>query len=210
VKSETTSFSFIIPQKVSIPSDYQPHRVLIASSDKEAEFSYYAIPKLSKFAFLKANFKNPFSFPLLAGKMNIFLDSRLVSASSLDKTISADEDIKLSLGIDEGIRIERKLQKKYTEYSGVISKETKVNYEYAHELVNSRDKEINITINDNFPVSRNEKIKVELDAPKKDEAEISDEGIIIWKVKLAPGEKKKLALKFRVEYPKELNVTGLE
>lgn len=210
VKSETTSFSFIIPRKVSIPSDYQPHRVLIASSEKEAEFTYSAIPKLSKYAYLKANFKNPFLFPLLAGKMNVFLDGRLVSASSSDKTISPDEDIKLSLGVDEGITIERKLKKKFTEYSGIISKETKVNYEYAHELVNAKDKEIIISINDHFPVSRNEKIKVDLEAPKKDEAEISADGIITWKVKLAPGEKKNLALKFRVEYPKDLTVTGLE
>lgn len=210
VKSETTSFSFIIPQKVTIPSDYQPHRVLIASSEKEAEFTYSAIPKLSKYAYLKANFKNPFLFPLLSGKMNVFLDGRLVSASSSDKTISPDEDIKLSLGVDEGITIERKLKKKFTEYSGIISKETKVNYKYAHELVNAKDKEIIITINDNFPVSRNEKIKVELEAPKKDEAEISADGIITWKVKLAPGEKTNLALKFRVEYPKDLSVTGLE
>jgi uncharacterized protein (TIGR02231 family) len=210
VKSETTSFSFIIPQKVNIPSDYQSHRVLIASSDKEAELSYYAIPKLSKFAFLKANFKNPFSFPLLAGKMNVFLENRFVSSSSSDKTISPDEDIKLSLGIDEGIRIERKLLKKFTEYAGVISKEAKVNYEFSQEILNAKNKEITITINDNFPVSQNEKIKVELEAPKMNEAEISAEGIITWKVKLAPGEKKNLALKFRVEYPKELNVTGLE
>lgn len=210
VKSETTSFSFIIPQRINIPSDYQPHRVLIAFSDKEAEFSYYAIPKLSKFAYLKANFKNPFLFPLLAGKMNVFLDSRLVRASSFDKTISAAEDIKLSLGIDEGIMIDRKLIKKFTEYSGLISKETKMNYEYSHELVNSKGKEITMTISDNFPISRNEKIKVDLEEPKKDEAEISSDGIISWKVKLAPGEKKKLSMKFRVEYPKELTITGLE
>lgn len=210
VKSETTSFSFIIPRKVSIPSDYQPHRILIASSEKEAEFTYSAIPKLSKYAYLKANFKNPFLFPLLSGRMNVFLDGRLVSASSSDKTISPDEDIKLSLGVDEGITIERKLKKKFTEYSGLISKETKVNYEYTHELVNAKDKEINISINDHFPVSRNEKIKVDLESPKKDVAEISADGIITWKVKLAPGEKKNLSLKFRVEYPKDLTVTGLE
>jgi hypothetical protein len=29
-------------------------------------------------------------------------------------------------------------------------------------------------------------------------------------VKLAPGEKKNLSLKFRVEYPKDLTITGLE
>ena len=210
VKPETTSFSFIIPQKVSIPSDNQQHRVLISSSEKEVGLSYYAIPKLSKYAYLKANFKNPFLFPLLAGKMNIFLDGRLVGASSSDKTIAPDEDIKLSLGVDEGIMIERKLVKKFTEHPGLISKETKVNYEYSHKLANGKSKDITITINDNFPVSRNEMIKVALDAPKINEADISSDGIITWKVKLAPGEKKNLSLKFRVEYPKDLTVTGLE
>ena len=210
VKSETTSFSFIIPQKVSIPSDNQTHRVLIASSDKDAAFSYYAIPKLAKFAYLKADFKNPFSFPLLAGKTNVFLDGRLVSASPSDKTISPDEEIKLSLGVDESIRLERKLIKKFTEYSGIVSKETKINYEYSHELVNGKAKAITIAINDQFPVSRNEKIKVELEAPKKGEAEISADNIITWKVTLAPGEKKNLPLKFSVSYPKDLTVTGIE
>ncbi len=210
VQSEKTSFSFILPRKVSIPSDFNPHRVMIASSEKETALSYSSIPKLSKYAYLKADFKNPFSFPLLAGRMNIFLDGRLVGKSSSDITILPDEDINLSLGIDEGIKIERKLQKKFTEYSGVITKDTKMNYEYVNELVNAKDKPIIITINDNFPVSRNEKIKVDLLAPKKGEAEISDEGIITWKVKLASGEKKDLALKFRVEYPKDLDVTGLE
>lgn len=210
VKAETTSFSFIIPKKVTVPSDGQPHRVLVASSEKEAEFSYSAIPKLSKYAYLKALFKNPFLFPLLEGKMNVFLDGRFVSASSSGKTISPDEDMKLSLGIDEGIRIERKLEKKFTEYAGLISKETKVNYAYRHELANTKDKGIMISIHDHFPVSRNEKIKVFLEAPGKDEAEISSDGIITWKVKLAPGEKKDIALKFRVEYPKDMTVTGLE
>ncbi len=210
VKAETTSFSFIIPKKVTVPSDGQPHRVLVASSEKEAEFSYFAIPKLSKYAYLKAHFKNPFLFPLLEGKMNVFLDGRFVSAVSSGKTISPDEEMKLSLGIDEGIKIERKLEKKFTEYAGLISKETKVNYAYRHELANTKDKEIMISLHDHFPVSRNEKIKVFLEAPGKDEAEISSEGIITWKVKLASGEKKNLALKFRVEYPKDMTVTGLE
>jgi uncharacterized protein (TIGR02231 family) len=210
VQPETTSFSFIIPRKVSIPSDSQPHRVMIASSKKEAVFSYYAIPKLSKYAYLRADFKNPFAFPLLPGRINIFLDGRLVSTSSSEGTIPPEEDINLSLGIDEAIKIERKLQKKFTEYAGVISKDTKVNYEYASEFVNAKEKAVTITVNDNFPVSRNEKIKVDLLAPKKEEVEISDEGVITWKLKLAPGEKKDLALRFRVEYSKELNITGLE
>jgi len=63
---------------------------------------------------------------------------------------------------------------------------------------------------DQFPVSRNEKIKVDLDAPKKDEAKIAEDGLILWNLRLAPHEKKTLNIKFSVEHPKDLKITGLE
>jgi uncharacterized protein (TIGR02231 family) len=210
IKAEATSFSFILPRKVDIPADNQPHRILIASSANDAKLHYYAVPKLSRYAYLRAGLQNPFSFPLLPGQMNIFLDGKLVSTASVDRTILASEDIKLPLGVDEGIKLERKLQRKFTEYAGVFSKETKISYEYAIDITNSKNKEINIDLNDNFPVSRNEQIKVELESPKKDEAAISEDGIILWNLKLSAGEKKNLKVKFRVEHPKDLRIIGLE
>ncbi len=210
VKTETTSFSFVMPGKVSVPSDNQPHRVLLAASEKKTGFTYFAIPKLSGYAYLKAEFKNPFAFPLLPGRMNTFLDNRLTGASATYRTFLPDEDMKLSLGIDESIKVHRKLQKKFTGYSGLFTKGTKTNYEYISEITNTKNRDIMITVSDNYPVSLNEKIKVVLEAPKKEDADISAEGIITWKLKLAAGEKKALPLKFRVEHPKEIKVSGLE
>jgi uncharacterized protein (TIGR02231 family) len=210
IKAEATSFSFIIPGKVNIPSDNQPHRILIASSSKEAKLDYYAAPKLSRHAHLRAGLKNPFPFPIFSGQMSIFLDDRFVNTTSVDKQILPDEDMILSLGVDEGIKIEKKLVKKFTEYSGVFSKDTQINYEYAIDIVSSKDKEIGINITDNFPVSKNEQIKVVLESPKKEDAKISDEGIISWELRLKPNEKKNLKIKFRVEHPKDLKITGLE
>lgn len=210
IKAEATSFSFIIPGRVNIPSDNQPHRILIASSSKEAKLDYYAVPKLSRYAYLRAGIKNPLPFPILPGQMNIFLDERFVNTTSVDKQLLPDEDLSLSLGIDEGIKIEKKLLKKFTEYSGVFSKDTQINYEYAIDIVSAKDKDISINIRDNFPVSRNEQIKVALELPKKEEAKISDDGIISWDLRLKPNEKKTLKIKFRVEHPKDLRITGLE
>ena len=167
IKAEATSFSFIIPVKVNIPSDNQPHRILIASSSKEAKLDYYAAPKLSRHAHLRAGLKNPLPFPIFSGQMSIFLDERFVNTTSVDKQILPDEDMSLSLGIDEGIKIEKKLLKKFTEYSGVFSKDSQINYEYAIDIVSSKDKEIGINIRDNFPVSKNEQIKVTLESQKK-------------------------------------------
>ena len=210
IKAEATSFSFIIPGQVHIPSDNQPHRILIASSSREAKLGYYAAPKLSRHAHLRAGLKNPLPFPIFSGQMSIFLDERFVNTTAVDKQILPDEDLSLSLGIDEGIKIEKKLMKKFTEYSGVFSKDTQINYEYAIDIVSSKDKEIGINISDNFPVSRNEQIKVALEFPKKEDVKISDDGIISWDLRLKPNEKKTLKIKFRVEHPKDLKITGLE
>ncbi|MEW6067541.1 MAG: hypothetical protein AB1610_04540 [Nitrospirota bacterium] len=53
-------------------------------------------------------------------------------------------------------------------------------------------------------------MKIELISPKKDEAKIHDDGIILWNLELAPAEKKTLRIKFSVEFPKDLEVSGLE
>lgn len=210
VKAETSSFSFMLPRKVNVPSDNQPHRIMIASVSKESKFNYYAVPELSKYSYLQADLKNPFLFPLMKGRMNIFLDNRLVGSTFLKKTMLPDEDITLSLGVDEGIKVEKKLVKKFTESAGAFAGKTRVIYEFAIDIFNGKSRKIALTVNDNIPVSRNEKIKVGFESPKKDEAKISDDGIITWDLKLASGEKKSLKVKFRVEYPKDLRITGLE
>ena len=209
IQEENTSFTFVLPRKVDIVSDGQPHRISIAKTDVEAKYSYFTIPKLVQNAFLKATTKNPFQFPLLSGPVNVFFDQKLVGTASINTPVLADGELELSLGVDEGIKIERKLSKKYTDYSGILSKETTVNFEYSIEITNGKNKEITLDLNDQFPVSRNEKIKIEQLVPKGGEAEVNDEGKITWKITLGPGVKKIIPFKFRVSYPKELNVSGL-
>ncbi|MBF0328889.1 MAG: mucoidy inhibitor MuiA family protein [Nitrospirae bacterium] len=210
IKTEATSLSFILPGKINIPSDNQPHRILIASASKEAKLEYYAVPKLSRYAYLRADMKNPFPFPIVSGQMSMFLDERFVNTIVVDEQILPDGEMNLALGIDEGIKLERKLLKKFTQYSGVISKGAQVGYEYTIDIASAKDKEIGINIRDNFPVSKNEQIKVFLDSPKKEETKLSDDGIISWDLKLSPNDKKTLKIKFRVEYAKSLRITGLE
>jgi len=210
VKAETSSFSFALPGKVDVPSDDQPHKILIASADKDARFSYVAVPKLSKYSYLRADLKNPFAFPLLEGPVSVFLDDRLVGTMSLPKTILVDEDMGLSLGVDEGIKVEKKLIRKFTEYSGAFTKETRIHYEYAIEIANGKNRDIDLAVKDSVPVSRNEQIKVEIESPRKEEAKIADGGIVTWDVKLSKGEKKDLRIKFSVTHPKDLRIRGLE
>lgn len=209
IREESTSFSFVLPRKVDVISDGQPHRFPIAQSDADATFEWFTIPKLVQNAFLKAAVKNPFTFPLLSGSISVFADQKMVGTALVNEAVLPDGEIGISLGIDEGVKIERKLKKKQTDYAGLLSKETTVHYEYVIEITNGKSKEITLDLNDQFPISRNEKIKVEMESPKGGEAEVNDQGIISWKLKLAAGAKKSIPVKFSVAYPKDLNISGI-
>jgi len=209
IREENTSFSFVLPRKVEVVSDGQPHKVSIAKSNADAQYIWFTIPKLVQNAFLKASMKNPFTFPLLAGSINVFFDNKLVGTSSVNEAIMPEGEMELSLGIDEGIKIERKLLKKYTDYAGVIKREITVYFEYAIEITNGKSKEVTLDLNDQFPISRNEKIKVEMVTPTGGEATINEEGKISWKLTLSPGAKKSIPVKFNVTFPKDMNISGL-
>lgn len=210
VSEETTSFSFTLPRKVDLPSDGEPHRVPLASAATPANFTYLSVPKKEQNAFLKTTLANPFVFPLLPGSMNVFSGQKLVGTVPLDATIVSGAGMEIPFGVDEAIKIERKLKNKKTEYAGLLSRETSIQYEYSIELTNSKSKEIILSVQDQFPVSRNEKIKVVAEAPKGSEAKVDEEGKITWEVTLAPGANKTLTVKYTISYPKDLIVTGLE
>ncbi len=209
IHEETNSFSFVIPRKVDIAADGEPHRIEITSTEQPAEFSFFTVPKLVQNVFLKTSLKNPFSFPIQSGIMSVFLDGQLVGNGTVIETIIPEDQLEISLGIDQGIKIERKLQKKFTESTGVLSKETTVEYEYLIEITNGKSKKVTLELNDQFPISRNEKIRVEPSVPKGNDATVDEKGKITWKVTLAPGEKKSIPLRFKVSHPKDMLINGL-
>ena len=209
VRSEATSMSYVLAQKVALPSDNQPHKILISSSGCEAKFEYLAVPKLAKFASLTAELKNPFLFPLLEGELNIFLDGRFVSTSTVVKPVLAGDEMRLSLGMDETIIVSDKLEKQFTERSGAFARKVHKHYEYQAGIVNGKSRPITLLLRDRVPVSTHEDIKVEVTSPSAKEAEIGADGIVTWTLNLAPGEKRQLTTIFDVTYPEDQEITGL-
>lgn len=67
-----------------------------------------------------------------------------------------------------------------------------------------------MVVSDQVPVSRHEKIAVKQLSPAEKEAKPSPEGMLKWTLDLKPGEKRELTVKFSVDYPNELPVTGVE
>ncbi len=209
-EESTTYFSFLLPGVLSIPSDGESSRILIAREQTASERTYSAIPRYSQAVYLKSVFRNPFAYPLLPGSLHVFYDQKLAGSIYLAKNILPEEEMNASLGVDESLQVIRKLHNKYTEYAGLMNRDTKISYEYLISLSNGKNKAVSLEIMDNLPLSQNEKIKINTEAPKQAEAEISEAGLITWKTELLPAENKELWVKFSVEFPKEVSVTGLE
>ena len=209
VRSEATSMSYVLAQPITLPSDNQPHKILVSSSGAEAKFEYLAVPKLAKAASLTAELKNPFLFPLPGGELNVFLDGRFVSTRIVEKPVLTGDEMRLTLGLDETIFVSSKLEKQFTEQTGAFSRKTRKHYEYQAEIVNGKTRSITLLVRDQVPISAHEEIKVEVSSPAPQEAEIGSDGIITWTLTLAPGEKRQLTTSFTVSYPEDKAITGL-
>jgi uncharacterized protein (TIGR02231 family) len=218
VELGATSATFKIPVAVTLPANNTVQRVPIASAKLAANLQYQATPKMMETAFLSAYAYNKTDYPFLGGAMNTFLDDTFVAASRL-KTVMPGERFELQLGADEGIAIKRKLVNRFTENTGLTNKGRRITYEFLITLTNNKRTAERVVFKEPVPVSRNEKIEVKLltpderdigtkDSPK--EVTREEDGKLVWRLDLKPGEKREIPLKFSVEYPADLNVAGLE
>jgi uncharacterized protein (TIGR02231 family) len=209
VQSQATSASFKISVRATVPTDNSVQKVPIATTRLASVAEYTATPKLLAGAFLTSKVTNTSEFPLLAGAMNVFLDDTFVAASSV-RTVMPGEKFDLALGADEGISVKRKLNNRFTEDTGVMTKGKRITYDVTLTVQNNKKSAAKITVLDQIPVSRHEKIVVKVLTPDEKVAKADADGILKWNLELNPGEKRDLPLKFSVEFPNDLAVAGVE
>jgi len=212
VESMATSVVFVIAGKSNIGNDGDGHKVTIIMQDFPATFRYSCIPKHSTYAYLKAQVRNTTDYPFLSGPTNIFLDNNFVSNAHMN-LVAPNEEFWTYLGIDEGIKIEHKFLKRHQKQAGVFSKTNNFVYEYLIEVTNNKKTKEDIVVWDQLPVSNHEKIAVKLMSPalkeNDDSFKMNEFKYLEWFYQPKAGEQFQIPLKFSVEYPQEMNVTGL-
>lgn len=218
VESAVTSATFKIPVTVSIPGNNISQKVAIKDTRMAPTLQFQSTPKLIEAAFLSAYANNTSDYPLLAGPMNTFFDDTFVATSNL-KTVMPGEKFELALGVDDGISVKRRIVNRFTEDTGLTNKSRRVTYEILVSLTNNKSTPERVVFKEPIPLSRDEKIVVKLLTPQEKEVgsltnpkEVTreEDGKLVWRVGLKPGEKREFSLKVSVEHPGDLAVTGLE
>ncbi|QJD09394.1 mucoidy inhibitor MuiA family protein [Flammeovirga sp. MY04] len=194
-----TSIEFELLDKQTILSNSSEKTVIYKENTIDANFEYNSIPKLSKHVYLTAQIINWEELQLANGKANIFLDNAFVGKSNLNIDQLSDT-LKLSMGVDNFITVDRTRLPKYNE-KNTFGSSQKLSEAYKITIRNTKDEVVNCHIYDQIPISQNKEIQVEiLELTGGQHDKVTGE--VKWNVTLQPKETKELILRYSVKYPK--------
>ena len=197
---QPTTTVYKIDDKYTLETDGKTTTIGIKQFEVNALYDYFTAPKIDPSAFLTAKILNWQDYDLQSGEVSLYFEGTYLGKTYIDLDATGDT-LSLSLGKDNGIKVSRKLVKEYSSKRFIGSNKTETK-QYEITLRNTKKDAINITVNDQFPVSTTKEINV--DDQKAPEAQIDKEtGIATWTMTLKPGEEKKLSISFSVKYPKD-------
>jgi uncharacterized protein (TIGR02231 family) len=199
--------TFAVGGGSDIPSDGNPHKVMLVRDRYPTQWQHIAMPKQVSFAYLQATVQNPSDgVTLLPGQANLFRDGMFVGQTRL-QNIAPGQEFRLDLGIDEGIQVERELTERQVSKK-LMGGQRLVTYGYRVKLTNLLEEPVELKLSEQLPVSKSEKIKVRLSqvTPKIEAGEL---GLLEWQLSLGGGEQQTVSYQFVVEHPVDLSVTGL-
>ncbi|CAA6799033.1 MAG: Unknown protein [uncultured Aureispira sp.] len=200
--SENQDANFDLDLLQDIPSDGEQHIVEIKRHELKVNYEYHIVPKLDKGAFLLAKITNYGQYNLLSGTANIFFEGVYLGQSYLDSKVTTDT-LLLSLGRDEKISVRREKLKSVRKEQGSSVKET-LGFEIS--VRNNKNEEIDITILDQVPVSKNKELEIKL-LESSSAIFYEPYGSLRWRRKVKPNETLKVQFEYEVKYPKDRGVT---
>ncbi|MFK4084756.1 mucoidy inhibitor MuiA family protein [Kribbella sp. NPDC020789] len=206
VEQGLTAATYTPPRPVAVPADGAAHRATIASFGLETELDYITAPVRSTDVHLRATVVNSSAHTLPAGKASVFHEADFVGSAALPLW-APGEEVELALGLDDRIRVERKLTRR-TATKATLGSTRRREVEYETRFENHTPRTARITVLDQLPVPRDHEIAVKPITATPDPAETTDLGIITWRLELAPDEQTTITLGFRVESAKTVELTG--
>ncbi|MEX0332335.1 MAG: mucoidy inhibitor MuiA family protein [Puniceicoccaceae bacterium] len=203
-ESTTTGFFMELPEPLTLESGESP--VIRAAFTRQLKADYWseAVPELSTDAWLMAGLVNELGWPILAGDSYCYIDDQLVARRWMP-SYAAGEEVELSLGRNEKMKIERKERVKKQAEGGLIDKTKRHDIKYETTVENRMAVAHRIVLQDRFPIGRDNKIQVRTIQPKNVEPE-EGTGIFKWERTLQPGGSDIMTTEFTVIYPAEWDI----
>jgi uncharacterized protein (TIGR02231 family) len=149
------------------------------------------LPKLSPLAYLTANITDWAKLSLQSGEATLYFENSFVGKSNLNVNQLTDT-LTISLGTDNSILVKREKRKDFTSKKVIGTNKTET-YSFLLTIRNNKANPVEITLNDQIPVSSNSGITVEaieLSGGRYN----SETGEIKWDLEIKPQETKQIIL----------------
>jgi hypothetical protein len=194
------TMAFVLPGRLAIPSDGQPHQHLIASREVESRVEYQCVPAVSPEIFMVARLTLPEDLPLLPGGMAHFVDGDLVGRSTV-APLSGGEEITLSFGPETRLRAERRDTLLKT---GRRGRNEERDRKVVTTLRNFLGRPVTVHLSDRVPVSGDDRIEIAIDWDETTTALPADPGepgILRWDLTVPAAGGTEVALRYRIRAP---------
>ncbi|MBO6159148.1 MAG: mucoidy inhibitor MuiA family protein [Firmicutes bacterium] len=204
VSTEDTMTEYHLPMPKTIPTgidgNSQGTVADLQQFDVPAAYEMIVIPKADIKGYFVARV-NPKDLPeTISGIAGVYLKGVYTGEAQIFPQTEA-ETIDISLGSEESLHATRILKNKKTAQS--ILKSTKsTDTVYELKVRNNKDSAVNVTLEDQIPVSQDKQIVVDL--LQSDHAEVNaDTGLLKWHLQIGPKETKTLQFAYRITWPKD-------
>jgi TonB-dependent SusC/RagA subfamily outer membrane receptor len=200
IANRELDITFNIELPYDVPTNGKAQTATLKEYDVPVTYKYYAVPKLDKEAFLLAEVADWEGLNLLPGEANIIFEGTYIGKSFIDPS-STQDTINLTMGRDKRVVIKREKLKDFSSVKFLGANKKQV-LTYEITIKNNKKDEVNMILKDQYPVSQNKEVEAEL--LESNNAAVNEEtGVLTWKLKLAPGEVKKVKISYSVKYPKD-------
>ena len=198
--------TYTVARPLAVPGDGGPHKTLVAAFEADAVLDYLTVPVLAPEAYLRATVTNG-ALLLLPGRARIFHGAQFVGETQLD-TVAPGEEFEVQLGVDDQIKVERKLRRRSTT-KALLGGTRTIDIGYEITVENHRDRKAAVSVHDHIPVSTDGDIKVRARETTPVPTETDDLGELTWNLALGPRQSAVIKHRFTVEHPAQAAVTGL-
>lgn len=198
-----------VPGTLTLASGNDTRRVTLASRQMDSKLSLNTVPRFDARAILTSKAEYEGDAPLIPGPVALYRDGNFVGNGDLP-SLQKGEDIKLSFGEDDRVKVKFNALPENTTEKGLLSTRENRERQYEVTVENHHNDDRTVMVYDNIPVSEHENIKVVMHGEKPEQTDIDGKkGVDAWKLDVDAGDKAILKYGYTVSFPQDKRVSGL-
>lgn len=201
VDQQEVHVNYVIAVPYDIPGNGKTQLIDLKDYTITAEYKYYSAPKLSDETYLVATLSDYQKHNLLPGYVTVTFDNTFVGKSLLQPN-NTDSLFTLTLATDPRIAVKREKRMDFcsTKHVGNTTTSTQ---SYLITVKNNQNKEVKLTLKEQYPLSSNKDIEVKLtEVTPSATYDKKDIGVLTWDIELKAGETRTFTVTYNIKYPK--------